>query len=157
MLIGEYRFYLTFIPRFYSRIKLKRFILDDLNMNTFIHHNEGFTLLELMVVIAIIGVLAAIAIPSYMGFRYRGLDLTARKDMKSAYSAAMLYFADNPNGTLSTVDELENSGYKRSPDVEITVGGEVDNFILKSKHSGGKTLYSMDSSGTVVSTGPNSF
>lgn len=46
--------------------------------------NLGFTLIELMVVIAIVGALAAIAIPQFNEYRSKAGDVSARSDAKNA-------------------------------------------------------------------------
>jgi type IV pilus assembly protein PilA len=61
---------------------------------------KGFTLIELMIVIAIIGILAAIAIPQFTAYKTRGYNASAKSDLKNAYTAAQAYFVDNPGGTI---------------------------------------------------------
>ncbi len=61
---------------------------------------EGFTLIELMVVILIIGILMAIAIPSFIAVRNRGYASTAKSIRSTAVKTMELYGTDN-NGDYS--------------------------------------------------------
>jgi type IV pilus assembly protein PilA len=56
---------------------------------------EGFTLIELMIVVAIIGILAAVAIPAFMKYIKKSKTSEARQFVKKIYDGARAYYMDN--------------------------------------------------------------
>jgi type IV pilus assembly protein PilA len=60
---------------------------------------KGFTLIELMIVIAIIGILAAIAIPQFQLYRARSFMATVRSDTKNLHTGVQAWLAENLGGS----------------------------------------------------------
>ena len=63
---------------------------------------EGFTLIELMVVVLIIAILIAIAIPTFLGARQRANNRAAQSSLRNALTAAKTIFTDNNDYTGAT-------------------------------------------------------
>ncbi|HVM07066.1 MAG TPA: prepilin-type N-terminal cleavage/methylation domain-containing protein [Acidimicrobiales bacterium] len=74
--------------------------------------DEGFTLIELMVVVLIIAILLAIAIPTFLGARERAQEREAQSNLRNGYSAAKTVYVDTQKwGTLdmTAVSDAEPS------------------------------------------------
>ncbi len=64
-------------------------------MSNSTNEHEGFTLVELMIVIAIIGILSALAIPNFMKFLAKSRQVEARSNLGAIYAAQLAYFGAN--------------------------------------------------------------
>lgn len=114
---------------------------------------KGFTLIELMIVIAIIGILAAIAIPQFSAYRTRSYNSAAQSDVRNIATAQEAYYVDHSRYT-NNVDDLEGSsyGYEQSGNVSVASAGDATGYVITGAHTSGDKTYSLSGPGGVITT-----
>ena len=106
-----------------------------------IRNNKGFTLIELFVVVAIIGILAAIAIPQFAVYRQKGFDSRAESDLRNAASAEEAYFASYQVYVSATDTDCSTKlpGCTISGGVKMAMNASTDSFTGTASHSNGSS------------------
>ena len=109
-------------------------------------NEKGFTLIELMIVIAIIGILAAIAIPNFVSYRQRSYNSAAQSDLKNAVTAQEAYYVDW--GTYgNTTTELADGGWVQTSKVTFTLAGGTLGYTMTALHTSGTETWTVKGPG----------
>jgi len=99
---------------------------------------SGFTLIELMIVMAIIGILITLAIPSFVGAIKHAREAALKEDLQTMRTAIDTYTMDKQKGPQS-LDDLIQDGYLRAiPEDPMT--RQKDTWVTDSSDS----MYSLD-------------
>jgi type IV pilus assembly protein PilA len=123
-------------------------------------NEKGFTLIELMIVVAIIGILAAIAIPQFSAYRERAYIASQKADCHNIRIAEEAYFVDNDCYT-DTINNLADFGFNNAsagndPSVAVTkVDDGTDTFevTVKSDNTDKDVVYNSADGKTEVVAG----
>jgi len=91
-----------------------------------------------------IGILAAIAIPSFVNYQAKARNAVAQAEIKNACNAAAAFFAEHPDKTI-TLDDLKEKGVVANPDVELAIeNGTMESLSMRAKHVKGNKIYVVD-------------
>jgi type IV pilus assembly protein PilA len=116
---------------------------------------KGFTLIELLVVVIILGILTAIAIPSYLSFRGRAEDSANKANVRSLIPSVESYYADNNTYSGMTLTALQAT-YDQALDLtkytmNVPAGGA--SYCVQSPASGTAHVFSKNGPAAGITAG----
>ena len=108
---------------------------------------DGFTLIEMMIVVVIIGILAMIALPQFTSVKGNAYDASAKSDLRNAMTAQEAYYSDNQAYASDLADLAD---FVPNVDVTITVvEGDAGHFVMTAQHGLGQ-CWEVDSANGVI-------
>ncbi len=108
-------------------------------------------MIEVLTVLIIIGVLAAIVIPEFTAYRLRGYNVAAKSSLRNAFTFSQAYFADNPSGTITSVADLSPYGFRPTPGVTLSITGDIASLSGTARYNApGTTQYAISATGLIL-------
>jgi len=107
---------------------------------------KGFTLIELMIVVAIIGILAAIAIPQFNSYRRKAQDSAAKSGLKNLATAQENYYATENTYTAIRSNLVATGGWTVEPQVTVSItGANLTGWSATASHNSSANTFTYDS------------
>ena len=116
------------------------------------NNEKGFTLIELMIVIAIIGILAAIAIPQFSAYRKRSYNSAAQADLRNAATAQEAYYVDHQSYADAEANLTGSYGLTTSQNVALVADVDADSYTITAYHASGDKTYTITGPGGTISS-----
>ena len=116
--------------------------------------DEGFTLIELMIVIAIIGILAAIAIPQFSAYRTRSYNASSESDLRNAATAQEAYYVDKQTYVADPQTALVGATYGLFTSMGVALDGAAaaQQYTMTAYHSSGNKTFTLIGPGGSVTS-----
>ena len=115
---------------------------------------KGFSLMELLIIIAIIGILAAIAIPQYSAYQQRMFSKETKDTLQNLFISCKAYWADNGPSSQCTATAVTNKtyGFTKSTKITITEGTRTEAYFTATavNSDASKVTFAIDSQGTII-------
>jgi type IV pilus assembly protein PilA len=109
-------------------------------------------LLEILTVVAVIGILSAVAIPQYNQYKIKGYDAHTKQALRDVNSLCSAYWLENDSSAACDLSIIKdpNYGFNQNPEVDVALNpSPMDNFCVSAKHKESPHTYKLGSNGSM--------
>ena len=109
-------------------------------------------MIELLIVMGIIGVLAAIAIPQFTSYKQKGYDSDSKAELHHLYATCKIYWGDTSSSSNCTLALATQAtyGFVQSTTMDISITAEAEgNFAAEASHTSSANTFEINSSGNI--------
>ncbi|MGV7220745.1 MAG: type IV pilin protein [Nitrospinales bacterium] len=116
------------------------------------NNHYGFTMIELLIVVAIISILAAISIPQYSQYKNRANDADAKSSLHSIFLSCKSYWTDSISTNDCNVAAISTTtyGYVQATRISVSAGGDENTFLGTASSIDSPNVYTIDPNGNIT-------
>jgi type IV pilus assembly protein PilA len=125
---------------------------DFVELSRYLYKSKGFTLVELLISIAIIGILAAVGIPQYTQYKVRAYDAHSKQALKDMHLLCNAYWLDTDALQGCDLPKIKEATYRFNQNTDFVATlppSPLDNFCASAKHNSSPNTYSIDNAAMI--------
>ena len=123
---------------------------DFVELSRYLNNSKGFTLVELLISIAIIGILAAVGIPQYTQYKVRAYDSASKQALLEMNLTCKAFWTLEDSSEECDLAKAKEFGFVEHSDIVAAIpSSAIDTFCTSAKHNSSPNTFSSDSAGLI--------
>ena len=123
---------------------------DSVELSRYLNNSKGFTLVELLISIAIIGILAAVGIPQYTQYKVRAYDTASKQALLDMNLTCKAFWTLEDSSEECDLAKAKEFGFVEHSDIVAAIpSSAIDTFCTSAKHNSSPNTFSSDSAGLI--------